>query len=36
MTELSTRLLLEEVGWPWRIPHSSDLLARGADGSRDR
>ncbi|MEV4011002.1 WbqC family protein [Nonomuraea angiospora] len=34
VTELSTRLLLEEVGWPGRILHSSDLLARGARSQR--
>ncbi|MGI5293037.1 WbqC family protein [Nonomuraea polychroma] len=34
VTELSTRLLLEEVGWPGRILHSSDLLARGERSQR--
>ncbi|MEU7864345.1 WbqC family protein [Nonomuraea sp. NPDC049141] len=34
VTELSTRMLLEEVGWPGRILHSSDLLARGERSQR--
>ncbi|MGW0802820.1 WbqC family protein [Nonomuraea sp. NPDC002799] len=34
VTELSTRLLLEEVGWPGCILYSSDLLARGARSQR--
>jgi hypothetical protein len=34
VTELSTRLLLAEVGWPGRILHSSDLLARGERSQR--
>ncbi|MEV0344925.1 WbqC family protein [Nonomuraea sp. NPDC050680] len=34
VTELSTRLLLEEVGWRGRILHSSDLLARGERSQR--
>ncbi|WP_185070964.1 WbqC family protein [Nonomuraea jabiensis] len=34
VTELSTRLLLEEVGWPGRVLHSSDLLTRGARSQR--
>ncbi|NUW30840.1 WbqC family protein [Nonomuraea sp. SMC257] len=34
VTELSTRVLLEEVGRPGRILHSSDLLARGERSQR--
>ncbi|MGV9386240.1 WbqC family protein [Nonomuraea sp. NPDC003707] len=34
VTELSTRLLLEEVGWQGQILHSSDLLARGERSQR--
>ncbi|MCK2214038.1 WbqC family protein [Actinomadura sp. ATCC 31491] len=34
VTELSTRLLLEEVEWPGQILHSSDLLARGERSQR--
>ncbi|WP_336213614.1 WbqC family protein [Nonomuraea sp. LPB2021202275-12-8] len=34
VTELSTRLLLAEVGWPGLILHSSDLLARGERSQR--
>ncbi|MGP3921223.1 WbqC family protein [Nonomuraea sp. 10N515B] len=34
VAELSTRLLLEEVGWAGRILHSSDLLARGGRSQR--
>ncbi|MGP4103407.1 WbqC family protein [Nonomuraea sp. KM90] len=34
VTELSTRLLLEEVGWEGQILHSSDLLARGERSQR--
>lgn len=34
VTELSTRLLLELVGWSGRILHSSDLLARGERSQR--
>ncbi|WP_433369540.1 WbqC family protein [Streptosporangium sp. CA-115845] len=34
VTELSTRLLLEEVGWRGQILHSSDLLAPGERSQR--
>ncbi|MGR6924540.1 WbqC family protein [[Actinomadura] parvosata] len=34
ITELSTHLLLEEVGWPGRVLHSSDLFARGGRSQR--
>ncbi|MEV1248293.1 WbqC family protein [Nonomuraea sp. NPDC050022] len=34
VTEVSTRLLLEEVGWPGQILHSSDLLVRGERSQR--
>ncbi|MED7928454.1 WbqC family protein [Nonomuraea sp. LP-02] len=34
VTELSTRLLLEQVKWPGRILHSSDLFARGGRSQR--